>query len=124
ALPPAFSFFQPGQFCWLHLRRGGIMDFADFVRSVHPYDSLPSQELERVIGSFAARDFAAGEQVYARGEYLPGIFLIQHGSVEVEDATGTIISQLFPRNSLGERGLLADGFAATTARAVTDATLL
>ncbi|CAD7028528.1 histidine kinase [Pseudorhizobium endolithicum] len=100
------------------------MDFADFVRSVHPYDSLPREELERVVARFNYREFAAGEQIYARGEWLSGLYLIQRGSVEVADASGTVISQLFPRNSLGERGLLADGFAPTTARAATEAGLL
>ncbi len=99
-------------------------DIAGFLQTVHPYDSLPRDELDRLTPRFECRHVSGGDQVYSRGEPLPGLFLIMEGSVEVRDASGTVISQLFPRNSLGERGLLADGRAATTANALSDAILL
>ncbi|HEV7434013.1 MAG TPA: DUF294 nucleotidyltransferase-like domain-containing protein, partial [Pseudorhizobium sp.] len=66
----------------------------------------------------------AGSKIYALNEHLPGLFLIMDGSVEVRDSSDSLISQLFPRNTLGERGLLADGRAATNANALTDVLLL
>ena len=99
-------------------------DIAKFVETVHPYDSLPRDELERVIGRFQRHRLKADSKIYDLNEPLPGLYLIMEGNVEVRDSSGSLISQLFPRNTLGERGLLADGRAATNARALTDVVLL
>jgi len=101
-----------------------VSDIARFVETVHPYDSLPRDELKRVIARFQPRPLKAGSKIYALNELLPGLFLIMDGSVEVRDSSGSLISQLFARNTLGERGLLADGRAATNATALTDVLLL
>ncbi|HEV7433592.1 MAG TPA: cyclic nucleotide-binding domain-containing protein, partial [Pseudorhizobium sp.] len=77
-------------------------DIAAFVESVHPYDSLPRDELRRVIRQFEPRSLKAGSKIYALNEHLPGLFLIMDGSVEVRDSSDSLISQLFPRNTLGE----------------------
>ncbi|MBU0736956.1 MAG: CBS domain-containing protein [Alphaproteobacteria bacterium] len=99
-------------------------DVLAFLETVHPYDSLPRDEIERVSTRFQEFSFSAGAEIYHRGSPLPGIFLIMDGAVEIMDATNTVVSELAPRNSFGERGLLADGFAATTATARGDCTLL
>lgn len=99
-------------------------DIAKFLESVHPYDGLPKAEFDRVTRRFTCQAYAAGETIYSRGEPLPGLFLIMEGAVEVADAAGAVISQLLARNSFGERGLLSEGFAATTARALSDTQLL
>lgn len=99
-------------------------DIITFLQSVHPYDSLPQDELARVAGSFSRRDYPAGTEVYATGEPIRGLFLIRSGAVEVIDGNGAMISVLGPRNSFGERGLLRDGLAVTTARATEDSALL
>ncbi|MCB1346309.1 MAG: CBS domain-containing protein, partial [Rhodobacteraceae bacterium] len=89
-----------------------------FLETVHPYDSLPRDELARVAGCFGRREYAAGEQIYALGEPLKGLYLIKRGAVEVTDANGALVSILAPRNSFGERGLLRDGLAVTSSHAV------
>lgn len=99
-------------------------DILKFLETVHPYDSLPRAELERVAESFSCMKLMAGADVYGHGDHLPGLFLIMDGSVEVRDSSGTVISQLSPRNSFGERGLMVDGLAVTSARALTDLLLL
>lgn len=99
-------------------------DIAKFLESVHPYDGLPKAEFDRVARRFTCQAHAAGETIYSREEPLPGLFLIMEGAVEVADAAGAVISQLLARNSFGERGLLSEGFAATTARALSDTQLL
>lgn len=96
----------------------------DFIATVHPYDSLTRDELARVAGFFSRRSFAAGEQIYNFGDRLPGLYLIEHGHVIVTDRHGDSVSQLGPRNSFGERGLLRDGTAVTSARALGDAVIL
>ena len=99
-------------------------DVLMFLETVHPYDSLPRDEIERVSTRFAPLTFSAGSEIYHRGNVLPGIYLIMDGAVEILDAASTVVSQLAARNSFGERGLLSDGFAATTAIARSDCTLL
>ncbi len=99
-------------------------DLASFLASVHPYDNLPQDELARVAASFGRRTIAAGDVIYEHGEPLGGLFLIVSGGVEITDRNGAIVSLLGPRNSFGERGLMKDGLAATTARAAEDSTLL
>ena len=81
-----------------------VVTIQAFLEAVHPYDSLPRDELARVAGSFGRREYAAGEQIYALGEPLKGLFLIKRGAVEVTDANGALVSVLGPRNSFGERG--------------------
>ena len=87
-----------------------------FLETVHPYDSLPQDELARVATSFSRRELAADQVIYAAGEPMQGLFLIMQGAVEVMDPSGVLVSILGPRNSLGERGLMRDGVAVTTAK--------
>ena len=95
-----------------------------FLETVHPYDTLPRDELVRVATSFSRRDYAAGEEVYRAGEPLKGLYLVKRGSVEVQEPSGQVISLLGPRNSFGERGLARDGLAVTHARTMEDTVLL
>ena len=101
-----------------------MTDIAEFIASVHPYDSLPRDELARVATSFSRRTWPAGSEIYRQGEALPGIFLIESGVVRILDAGGDSVSELHSRNSFGERGLLRDGVAVTTATATQDAAVL
>lgn len=95
-----------------------------FLETVHPYDSLPQDELARVAGSFSRREFTARDRIYAAGQPLEGLFLIQRGEVEIIDTYGALVSLLGPRNSFGERGLMRDGMAVTTARTTRDTVVL
>ncbi|MFN3846052.1 MAG: DUF294 nucleotidyltransferase-like domain-containing protein [Paracoccaceae bacterium] len=95
-----------------------------FLETVHPYDTLPQDELARVASSFSRREFASNEEVYHAGAPLKGLYLIKRGSVEVQEPSGQVISLLGPRNSFGERGLARDGLAVTTARVTEDSVLL
>ncbi len=97
---------------------------AAFLATVHPYDSLAADALATVVAQCAASTAAAGAMIYAAGHMLPGLYVIRSGSVEVRDPAGDIVSVLGPRNSFGERGLLRDGRAATTAVAASDADLV
>ena len=95
-----------------------------FLETVHPYDSLPRPALERVAAAFHRREFPKGSEIYTAGAPLDGLYLVKRGAVEVLDRNGAQVSLLGPRNSFGERGLLRDGRAVTTARATDDAVLL
>ena len=88
-----------------------------FLKSVHPYDSLPEAVQAAMVPSFdvwkVERDFA----VYDFGEKLPGLFIVYEGAVEIRDENNVVVSHLGLRNQFGERGLLRDGKAVTSARA-------
>ena len=95
-----------------------------FLETVHPYDTLPKDELARVAGSFMRNEFPADTLVYQIGDELAGIFLIERGGIEVLDRNGGLVSLLSARNTFGERGLMRDGLAATTAHTREDSTVL
>ncbi|MCB2122782.1 MAG: histidine kinase, partial [Rhodobacteraceae bacterium] len=59
-----------------------VEKIAAFLATVHPYDSLPRDELARVAGSFSRREPPASTEIYAFGEPLSGLFLIEAGGVE------------------------------------------
>ncbi|MFW2590008.1 putative nucleotidyltransferase substrate binding domain-containing protein [Sagittula sp. SSi028] len=99
-------------------------EIRDFLAGVHPYDTLEADQFGAVAGAFRCARFASGDLVYGYGTPLAGVFLIYRGAVEVCDARGCVISELGPRNSFGERGVLRDGFAVTQARAVDDCEIL
>ncbi len=95
-----------------------------FLQSVHPYDALPREELADWAARFDVWDVETDFAVYDLGEKLPGLFLIYEGAVEVRDENDVVVSHLGLRNSFGERGLLRDGLAVTSARADMHSTLL
>ena len=95
-----------------------------FLSSVHPWDSLPPAERDALGKALITRAVTAGEMIYKMGDDLPGQFLVHEGLVEISDDNGAVISHLGPRNTFGERGLLRDGRAATTARAESDTVLV
>ncbi|WP_424942652.1 DUF294 nucleotidyltransferase-like domain-containing protein [Aliiroseovarius crassostreae] len=95
-----------------------------FLKSVHPYDSLPADRVRAVVPNMVARSVPKGQVIYEVGDVLDGLYIIHEGDVEVRDENGVLISHLHLRNSFGERGLMRDGKAATRAVAESDTTLL
>lgn len=96
----------------------------EFLHSVHPYDTLPQDELVRVAGCFSRSEVPSGTVIYSEGDPIGHVWLIKSGTVEVTDANGALVSMLSPRNSFGERGLLREGRAVTTATTSSDVVLL
>ncbi|TVP73234.1 MAG: cyclic nucleotide-binding/CBS domain-containing protein [Rhodobacteraceae bacterium] len=96
----------------------------EFLQNVHPYDSLPQDELARVASCFGRSEVPAGTVIYTSGDPITGVYLVKSGTVEVTDSHGALVSMLSPRNSFGERGLLRDGLAVTTATTTSDAVIL
>ncbi|PIE10097.1 MAG: histidine kinase [Rhodobacterales bacterium] len=95
-----------------------------FLQSVHPYDALPPGAIEDLAPKFEAWEVEQSFDVYTLGETLPGLFLIHSGQIEVRDENDVVVSHLGMRNSFGERGLLRDGVAVTSARAESHSVLL
>ena len=95
-----------------------------FLSAVHPYDALPPEALADLLPQFRTLRFEAGDEIYALGAELAGLYLIHEGQVEIRDENDVPVSHLGPRNSFGERGLTRDGVALTSARALEPSALL
>ncbi len=98
-------------------------DIASFLARLHPYDSVDPVGLLRIATRFEAEEHPAGARLYSCGDAAPGLYVIREGAVRVTDAAGQDLSRLGPGNSFGERGLLRDGLAATSALTETDCRL-
>ncbi|UWQ17347.1 DUF294 nucleotidyltransferase-like domain-containing protein [Jannaschia sp. M317] len=100
------------------------VDALAFLSRLHPYDALSDAVRRDIVARARVVRVAAGGPVYEHGAILDGLYVIATGQVRVRDARGAVLSLLSPGNSLGERGLLAEGRAVTSAEAVGDSTLL
>ncbi len=100
-----------------------IADIDAFLAKLHPYDSMPDEARREVADRLHPLEASKGQKIYSAGQQLDGLYLIVSGEIEVREPNGALVSILGPRNSFGERGLMRDGLAATTAQAVSDALL-
>ncbi len=101
-----------------------MIDLRRFLLSIHPYDSLPDTDLERVLTQFTRLPMHKGDVIYPINAPCDGLYVILDGEVEITSDSGEIVSQLSSRNSFGERGLMRDGKTGTNARALSDGELL
>jgi CBS domain-containing protein len=99
-------------------------DLARFLAALHPYDALTPEARAALLPRLRRIALPADQQIYGLGEPLEGLYLIHGGQVAVRDAAGAQLSLLGPRNSFGERGLLRDGRAASSARTTAKTLLL
>ena len=99
-------------------------DALTFLSQQHPYDELPAGVLQDIAEHVDKISVAEGEDIYTLGSKLQGLYIIQSGLVSVRDRSDTQVSLLERGNSFGERGLLAEGVAVTSARAVRDTLLV
>jgi CBS domain-containing protein len=90
----------------------------------HPYDRMGEDRLDEIASSSRWIEVPAGEAVFRVGDLLPGLFMLRTGTIRVTDEAGTLVSELGPGNSFGERGLLRGGRATTTAEATSATRLL
>lgn len=81
----------------------------------HPYDAISVSARAALAASARLLELEAGEVLQSQGTAQEALYLIVSGAVDVTDADGTLLSHLGLGNSFGERGLLRDKRAATTA---------
>lgn len=96
----------------------------ELLAHTHPYDSLPAEALDSLAKAVTRKDLPAGAAIFTQGAPLKALYLIIRGRVDITDDSGVVLSILGPRNSFGERGLMRDGYAATTATTAEDTDLL
>ncbi|MEO0978035.1 MAG: DUF294 nucleotidyltransferase-like domain-containing protein [Pseudomonadota bacterium] len=95
-----------------------------FLKSLHPYDALSHDVQEKLAERFQVRHVEPDAHIYKYGDRLPGLFVIYEGGVKIRDENSVVVSHLVHRNTFGERGLLKDGAAATSAQADEPSVLL
>ena len=99
-------------------------DALTFLSQQHPYDELPAGILQDIADKVEKISISEGAVIYEVGNTLAGLYIVQSGLVSVRDASDTQVSLLERGNSFGERGLLADGIAVTSATAARDTLLI
>ncbi|NVO28527.1 cyclic nucleotide-binding/CBS domain-containing protein [Donghicola sp. C2-DW-16] len=99
-------------------------DIAAYLGGLHPYDGLTEGERNAFAAAIEVIDLNPGDSVYRHGQPLDGLYIVYSGVVEVVDANDIPVSILGPRNSFGERGLLREGVAVTSATATEPTVLL
>lgn len=99
-------------------------DGLSFLSHLHPYDALPKPVQQDVAKRIEWVDVAKGEDIYLFGKPLKGLYIIVDGKVAVRDQNENPVSLLERGNSFGERGLVRDGLAATSAKTEEDARLI
>ena len=95
-----------------------------FLPHLHPYDTLPETVFVDMVAQTKWIDVQAGADVYRYGDRLDGLYVIASGAIAVHNESDHQISYLQRENSFGERGLLQDGRAVTSARAEEDSRLV
>lgn len=100
------------------------IDQPSILSYLHPYDVLSSDARNDILEQSTWIDVGKGQQIYACGDHLKGLYIIGSGQVSITDASGAPLSLLNRENSFGERGLLRDNIAVTTATADEDCRLL
>ncbi len=95
-----------------------------FLKQIHPYDALPAGAFEALSKDALYLSYPAGAAIYGRGDALDGLYVIESGEVAVFDENDNQLSLLQAGNSFGERGLMKDGLAVTSARAQQDCRLI
>lgn len=99
-------------------------DILSFLSHQHPYDMLPDDVRTAVSVEAERVHLRPDEDVYVLGAPMRGLYIVLSGQITVKDQNGGVISVLERGNSFGERGLLRDGKAVTSARADTEAELI
>ena len=100
------------------------IDQPSILSYLHPYDVLSQDARNDILAKSDWIEVARGQQIYAIGDRQKGLYIIERGQVSVTDEHNAPLSLLGRENSFGERGLMRDGFAVTTATANEDCRLL
>ncbi len=91
---------------------------------IAPFDLLSEAEAAELAGALKQVSVAAGDVIFEEGAPLAGLYIIETGSVEITTAGDDVVSHRGPGDIMGERGLLREGHAMLTARAIEPANLM
>ncbi len=78
---------------------------------IPPFDLLPPDALRDAAADVRRIGLGDGARVFAGGEAVEGLYLVDTGGVDILSAQGVLLSHLGAGELFGERGLLRDGVA-------------
>ncbi len=91
---------------------------------IAPFDLLSEAEAADLAGAIRRVSVKTGDTIFEEGAPLAGLYVIETGSVEIRTRGDDVVSHRGPGDVMGERGLLREGRAMLTARALEPTTLL
>ena len=100
------------------------MSLIDRLVRVAPFDRLPDDKRGYLRDALSLTHAEPGELLFREGAPLPGLMVIESGTVEIFSSDDTVVSHRGPGEIMGERGLLRGGKAMLSARATEPTALL
>lgn len=105
-------------------RRKDEPDTYALLKNIPLFEAMGRREMEAVERIMHRREYRAGEVIFRQGEPGVGMYVVQHGLVEiVYEPTGQVLSELRDGDFFGEIALLNETPRSATARARTACTL-
>jgi len=80
----------------------------EIIRNVAMLKGLTTEQVRRLAGTSSAITLSAGAQLFREGDPTGGVFVVQHGRVELT-RKGTHIADLRPGDMFGEMAALDGG---------------
>ena len=96
----------------------------DSLIALSPFNLLPPTTHAELAAQVSRREVKSGSLIFAEGDVLDGLFVLEHGAIDIETSNGELVSTRQPGEIMGDRGLLRDGTAQLTARTAEDSELL
>lgn len=91
-----------------------------FIRNHHPFDSLPEQAHEQLLGAIGVEAYSRDAIIYGFGQDVDALRIVARGEVELLSPDGDVISQVRAGDSFGSRALFNEQVANQSARAAAD----
>ncbi|CAN0582481.1 unnamed protein product, partial [Ectocarpus sp. 12 AP-2014] len=88
-----------------------------------PFDILPQDLGPELDARIARSTVAANALLFEKGQPLAGVYVIETGATQSEGADGAVVSRRGPGDMVGQKGVLSDGRARVTTRAIDDTTV-
>ncbi len=95
-------------------------DIGPFLAQHHPYDLLPAETLDGLVGGGEIVTFAAGDVLYEKGEPVTRFTIVLEGMIDVLSPAGELLNRFSPGEGIGARGILRDGLGPNRAVASAD----
>lgn len=101
-----------------------LVSMADRLAAIKPFDQITSAARDAIGADVQALHVEAQTTLFAPGDRLPGLYLIETGAVDLFSTANTLVSHRIPGDSVGDRSLLRGSDAELIARTTEESELL
>lgn len=101
-----------------------LVSMADRLAAIKPFDQITSAARDAIGADVQALHVEAQTTLFAPGDRLPGLYLIETGAVDLFSSANTLVSHRIPGDSVGDRSLLRGSNAELIARTTEGSELL